>query len=229
MKQNQKNRYNGRYNNRNARSMILRNTVMESTGPMGKIHGTALQLFEKYQAYAKDFLIQNDVVMAQTCMQYADHYMRLQNMAIANEQSLRQNHSEQRSHPVADKNANVEIAKEDVKKEDDNEVAENTIQENEQSEVVVSEITVSHTEEVEVKTKEKKEKPIKKQQVRKSPKHKESEDTNDFENDDIVPITAEEVLSRDLSVPIAVMQENNEMPVKTKKPLQRTKAKQPVS
>ena len=97
MKPNQKNRYNGRHNNRNTRSMILRNTVMESTGPMGKIHGTALQLSEKYQAYAKDYLIQNDVVMAQMCMQYADHYIRLQNIAIANEQSLRpQNNNEQR-------------------------------------------------------------------------------------------------------------------------------------
>ena len=104
MRQNQKNRYNGRHNNRNTRSMILRNTVMESTGPMGKIHGTALQLSEKYQAYAKDYLIQNDVVMAQMCMQYADHYMRLQNIAIANEQSLRpQNNNEQRQKQVAEK------------------------------------------------------------------------------------------------------------------------------
>ncbi len=88
MKPNQKNRYNGRYNNRNKRTMILRNTALESSGPSGKLHGTALQLFEKYQAAAKDAVIQNDLVLAQTCLQYADHYMRLQNIAIANEQML---------------------------------------------------------------------------------------------------------------------------------------------
>lgn len=88
MKPNQKNRYNGRYNNRNKRTMILRNTALESSGPSGKLHGTALQLFEKYQAAAKDAIIQNDLVLAQTYLQYADHYMRLQNIAIANEQML---------------------------------------------------------------------------------------------------------------------------------------------
>ncbi len=89
MKPNQKNRYNGRYNNRNQRSMIMRNTALESSGPNGKLHGTALQLFEKYQAAAKDALIQNDLILAQTCLQYADHYMRIQNIAIMNEQNLR--------------------------------------------------------------------------------------------------------------------------------------------
>lgn len=89
MKPNQKNRYNGRYNNRNNRSMITRNTALESSGPAGKLHGTALQLFEKYQSAAKDALIQNDLIAAQTYLQYADHYIRLQNMAIANEQNMR--------------------------------------------------------------------------------------------------------------------------------------------
>lgn len=95
MKPNQKNRHNGRYNNRNSRSTITRNTALESSGPMGKVHGTALQLFEKYQAAAKDALIQNDLVLSQTYMQYADHYMRMQNIAIANEMAMRQNIQEQ--------------------------------------------------------------------------------------------------------------------------------------
>ncbi len=85
MKQNQKNRFNGRYNNR-SRSVIMRNTVLESSGPCGKLHGTPLQLFEKYQTAAKDALIQNDLILSETCLQYADHYIRLQNIAIANEQ-----------------------------------------------------------------------------------------------------------------------------------------------
>lgn len=91
MRQNQKNRFNVRHNNRGHRpQMIFRNTALDSTGPCGKLHGTALQLFEKYQVAAKDAQIQNDAVLAETYLQYADHYMRLQNQAIANEESMRQ-------------------------------------------------------------------------------------------------------------------------------------------
>lgn len=92
MKQNPKNRYNGRYNNRANRSLtqnITRHTALESTGPCGKLHGTALQLFEKYTQAAKDALIQNDRILSETCLQFADHYARLQNIAIENEQNMR--------------------------------------------------------------------------------------------------------------------------------------------
>lgn len=96
MKQNQRNRFNGRHNNQNTTAnrmpkpqLILRNTALESTGPCGKLRGTALQLAEKYTAAAKNFFVQNDDVLGQTCLQYADHYMRLQNIAIANEQAMR--------------------------------------------------------------------------------------------------------------------------------------------
>lgn len=92
MKQNQKKRFNnGRFNNRNQQKQITRNTVFDSTGPCGKLRGTPLQLVEKYQAGAKDALMQNDIVLAQTCMQFADHYIRLQNLAIQNEQRGNQN------------------------------------------------------------------------------------------------------------------------------------------
>lgn len=92
MRQNQKNRFNVRHNNRGHRHQVIyRNTALDSNGPNGKLHGTALQLFEKYQAAAKDALIQNDAVLAETYLQFADHYMRLQNQAIANEEALRSN------------------------------------------------------------------------------------------------------------------------------------------
>ena len=102
MKQNQKKRFNnGRFNNRNQRQLITRNTVMESSGPCGKLRGTALQLFEKYQMAAKDAMMQSDIVLAQTCMQYADHYIRLQNQAIQNEQQMRGNNNQQQSPTAA--------------------------------------------------------------------------------------------------------------------------------
>lgn len=112
MKQNQKKRFNnGRFNNRNQQKQITRNTVFDSTGPCGKLRGTPLQLTEKYQAGAKDALMQNDIVLAQTCMQYADHYIRLQNQAIQNEQRLNQNNQmrqQQRSVDAVDE-GKVEI------------------------------------------------------------------------------------------------------------------------
>ena len=83
-----------RRHNNNARSVrsialqqITRFTNLDSSGPLGKLRGTPLQLAEKYQAGAKDAQTQGDVVLAQTCLQYADHYLRLQNIAIENEQS----------------------------------------------------------------------------------------------------------------------------------------------
>ena len=92
MKLNQKNRFSGRATNGNRGpkgQVIFRNTALESTGPAGKIRGTALQLVDKYQTGAKDALLQNDRVLAETFLQYADHYMRLHNLAVANEQALR--------------------------------------------------------------------------------------------------------------------------------------------
>ena len=87
---NQFNRQHRHNNTRSARSgamqQITRFTILDSSGPLGKLRGTALQLAEKYQAGAKDALTQGDDVLFQTCQQYADHYLRLQAMAIENEQ-----------------------------------------------------------------------------------------------------------------------------------------------
>lgn len=80
-------------NNRSVRSyqpqQIFRYTNLDSTGPLGKLRGTPLQLAEKYQAAAKDAAMQGDDVLMQTCQQYADHYLRLQAIAIENEQALK--------------------------------------------------------------------------------------------------------------------------------------------
>lgn len=101
MKPNQKNRYNSRHRNMGYRPQtITRSTALDSTGPAGKLHGTALQLFEKYQAAAKDALIQNDTVLAETNLQFADHYARLQNLAIANEENNRTQNAQRTPRPV---------------------------------------------------------------------------------------------------------------------------------
>ena len=80
-------------NNRSTRSVqpqqIFRYTNLDSSGPLGKLRGTPLQLAEKYQAGAKDATMQGDDVLMQICQQYADHYLRLQAIAIENEQNLK--------------------------------------------------------------------------------------------------------------------------------------------
>ena len=113
MKQHQRNRFSGRHNSspRSPRSaVIFRNTALESSGPCGKLRGTALQLQEKYLTAAKDALIQNDEVLAETCLQYADHYMHVQNIAIANEKSLRPQQSDKQ--PETQVVADVEAVEE---------------------------------------------------------------------------------------------------------------------
>ncbi len=93
MKQNNHNRQNRRFtnNNRSSRPVqtIYRNTCLESSGPAGKLRGTPLQLNEKYTILAKDATTASDMILAEQYRQYADHYMRIQNIAIENENALR--------------------------------------------------------------------------------------------------------------------------------------------
>ena len=92
MKQNNHNRQNKRFNNNRGNrpaQTIYRNTCLDSSGPAGKLRGTPLQLNEKYMALAKDAATASDMVLSEQYHQYADHYMRLQNIAIENENALR--------------------------------------------------------------------------------------------------------------------------------------------
>ena len=101
---NQFNRQRRHSNNRSARSVVLqqitRFTNLDSSGPLGKLRGTPLQLAEKYQAGAKDAQTQGDDVLFQTCLQYADHYLRLQSIALENEQLTQKSRSEQKQEEV---------------------------------------------------------------------------------------------------------------------------------
>lgn len=84
-----KNRAGGRYphfnnNRRNNLNMPTKNTVFDSSGPCGRMRGTAVQLSEKYQTAAKDAR-HNDAVLSEICLQYADHYQRIYALACAND------------------------------------------------------------------------------------------------------------------------------------------------
>ena len=109
MKQNNRSRRNGHFGSRNTRptQTIYRNTVLESTGPCGKLRGTPLQLAEKYQAAAKDALVQNDTILAENFSQYADHYMHLQNQAIENEKTASSSRASEQTAPATEETEEI--------------------------------------------------------------------------------------------------------------------------
>jgi len=53
------------------------NRHYESTGPDVKIRGSAQQICEKYQQYARDALSAGDRVAAENYLQHAEHYFRI--------------------------------------------------------------------------------------------------------------------------------------------------------
>lgn len=71
-------------NNRRFNNGPNRNTVYDSIGPAGRLRGTAFQLMEKYLSAAKEQM-SSDRVLAESCLQHADHYMRLNALAVAAE------------------------------------------------------------------------------------------------------------------------------------------------
>ena len=73
----------GRFNGHRSNNVITRNTVFDSSGPCGRLRGTAQQLMEKYATAAKD-MKHTDRVQAEIMFQYADHYARLFAMTMNN-------------------------------------------------------------------------------------------------------------------------------------------------
>ncbi len=53
--------------------------TFESSGPNVKIRGNANQLFEKYQALARDASTTGDRIVAENYLQHAEHYFRVLN------------------------------------------------------------------------------------------------------------------------------------------------------
>jgi hypothetical protein len=54
-----------------------RNQTFDSSGPDGKVRGTANQVFEKYQALARDANLSGDRIGAENFSQHAEHYYRI--------------------------------------------------------------------------------------------------------------------------------------------------------
>ena len=65
--------YGGGNNNGN----INKNTVIDSSGPDGRQRGSVSQLNEKYVSLASDAAASDDRILAESYLQFADHYYRI--------------------------------------------------------------------------------------------------------------------------------------------------------
>jgi hypothetical protein len=54
-----------------------RNQIFDSSGPDVRVRGNAHQVFDKYQALAREAASLGDRIMAEAYWQYADHYYRM--------------------------------------------------------------------------------------------------------------------------------------------------------
>lgn len=72
----------GRHN----RQSNPRNQTYDSSGPEGKVRGTANQVYEKYLALARDAQSSGDRIGAENFFQHAEHYFRI---LAANGQQMR--------------------------------------------------------------------------------------------------------------------------------------------
>lgn len=70
----------GRNRGNGKRHIPLRSQTFESSGPDGKIRGTAQQVFDRYLALARDAYSSGDPITAESFYQHAEHYHRLLNL-----------------------------------------------------------------------------------------------------------------------------------------------------
>jgi len=63
----------------------LRHQTFDSNGPDVRIRGNAFQVYEKYQALARDAQTAGDRIAAENYLQHAEHYYRI--VGMINEQS----------------------------------------------------------------------------------------------------------------------------------------------
>ena len=62
---------------RNNRPSNSRNQTFDSSGPEGKVRGSANQVYEKYLALARDAQSAGDRIAAENYFQHAEHYFRI--------------------------------------------------------------------------------------------------------------------------------------------------------
>jgi hypothetical protein len=104
----------GRSNNNSNRRTNNGNRNYDSTGPDGKIRGTASQVYDKYVALATDAQTSGDRVAAENYFQHAEHYFRIvaaNNLAkqekMAEQQANQQEQTSRQDSDISDDKASV--------------------------------------------------------------------------------------------------------------------------
>lgn len=72
-------RYNGNRPFQQSPRVLQHNPTFDSNGPNVKIHGSALQVFERYVGLAREATVADDRVAAENLYQHAEHYFRINN------------------------------------------------------------------------------------------------------------------------------------------------------
>jgi len=67
-----------------------RNQTYDSSGPEGKVRGSANQVFEKYLALARDAQSAGDRISAENYFQHAEHYFRILSVNAQNDRNRQQ-------------------------------------------------------------------------------------------------------------------------------------------
>ncbi len=75
----------GRNRGNGKRYVPLRNQTFESSGPDGKIRGTAQQVYERYLVLGRDASSSGDPIAAESFYQHGEHYYRMLHAAEAAE------------------------------------------------------------------------------------------------------------------------------------------------
>ena len=93
---------NRRSNNQNP------NRSMESNGPDVKVRGSAKQIFDKYEALARDAAASGNRVKAENLRQHAEHYLRIVNAIESTKQAAREEQEAKAGEQSDDENSDDE-------------------------------------------------------------------------------------------------------------------------
>ena len=94
--------------NGNLNGNINKNTVIDSSGPDGRQRGSVAQLNEKYTSLASDASSSDDRILAESFLQFADHYYRLQKEIELNYEN-KEAKIKSESIPMSNDSPNIEI------------------------------------------------------------------------------------------------------------------------
>jgi len=176
--------------NQRRRQGVNPNRALDSNGPDVRIRGTANQIYDKYQALARDAASSGDRVKAENYLQHAEHYFRLVRAAQQANQQQQQPHESDSEQP------SVGDGDRDAQRENDRDQrqprrARNGAADAEKDDVA-SESDAARSAKSETNSDgEEQKKPRRRRAPRKSAKHADAEENNEAGDDEPAAAAAE--------------------------------------